>query len=85
MPRISSKKKEYMIFDLPFWLIKEAHKRGLHQKDLAEVIGITPQAFSQRLGKKNGKPKDMFSYGELLTLFRFLEVPDEEKSRLLTL
>ncbi len=88
MPRvliISSNKKQYMIDDLPFWLIKEARKKGLYQKDLAGAIGISPQAFGRRLKKKDGKRPDVFSYGELLTLFKFLDVSDDNKKKLLTL
>ena len=88
MPRVSVlsvNKKQYMIDDLPFWLSKEARKKGLYQKDLAAAIDITPQAFGQRLKKKDGKRKDTFSYGELLALFKFLDVSGEDKQKLLTL
>lgn len=88
MPRVSilsANKKQYMIDDLPFWLIKEASKKGLYQKDLAAAIEISPQAFGRRLKKKNGKRPDVFSYGELLTLFKFLDVSTEDKEKLLTL
>lgn len=88
MPRvsiISVNRKQYMVDDLPFWLIKEARKKGLYQKDLAEAINITPQAFGNRLKKKNGKSNDTFRYGELLVLFKFLDVSDEDKKKLLTL
>ncbi len=89
MPRVSIlsvNKKQYMIDDLPFWLIKEARKKGLYQKDLAEAIGISPQAFGQRTRrKKNGNIRDSFSYGELLTLFKFLDASDEDKQKLMTL
>lgn len=79
MPRVHIKEKEYMIYDLPFWFVKEAKKKGLRQKDLAEALGITPQSFHDRLTRKNnGDPKDVFSYGDLLTLFKTLDVSDEE-------
>lgn len=86
MPRVEIKKKDYMLADLPFWLIKEAKKRGMHQKDMAEALGISPQAFHGRLLKKpNGDPKDVFTYGELLTLFKLLELSDEEILKLMKL
>ena len=53
--------------------------------DLAAAIDFTPQAFGQRLKKKDGKRKDTFSYGELLALFKFLDVSGEDKQKLLTL
>lgn len=86
MPRVTIKKKDYMLSDLPYWLVKEAKKRGMHQKDLAQALGITPPSFHVRLQKKpNGDPKDVFTYGELLTLFKLLETPDEEIIRLMRL
>lgn len=79
MPRVAIKKKEYMILDMPHELVKEAKKKGIHQKDLAAAIRITPQAFHQRIGKdEKGEPKDVFSYGDLLTLFKMLDLSDEE-------
>lgn len=89
MPRVAlspKQKRDYMVNDLPYWLEKEARKKGLRQKDLAKALGITPQAYNSRKKRKNnGKPKDVFSYGELLILFDFLDVKSEEKQKLLTL
>lgn len=86
MPRVAIKKKDYMLFDLPFWLAKEAKKKGIRQKDLADALGITRQSFHGRqLRKPNGNPKDVFTYGELLTLFKLLELSDEEILKLMKL
>lgn len=86
MPRVAIKKKDYMITDLQSWIIGRMYTKGLKQKDLAELLGITPQAFSARLHKdKRGASKDVFTYGELLTLFKALEATDEEKIRLMSL
>ncbi len=86
MPRIHAKKKEYMLFDLPFWLAKEAKKKGLRKKDLAAALGITPQAFGARENKnEDGTPKDAFKYGELLTLFKLLDLSDEDILRIMRL
>lgn len=83
MPRVHTKKKEYMIGDLPGWIIGRMYTRGLRQKDLADLLGITPQAFWARLQKDGrGAPKDVFTYGDLLTLFKALEATDEEILRL---
>ncbi len=83
MPRVAIKKKDYMIADLPSWIVGKMYTKGLKQKDLANLLGITPQAFSFRL-RKNGRgdPKDVFSYGDLLTLFKALDATDEEILRL---
>lgn len=86
MPRVAIKKKDYMLFDLPFWLIKEAKKKGIRQQDLADALGITRQSLRWRqLRKPNGDPKDVFTYGELLTLFKLLELPDEDILKLMKL
>ncbi len=86
MPRVAlspEQKEEYMIADLPFWFEKEAKKRGLHQKDLAEALGITQQAWVRRkLKLESGKPRDSFSYGDILKLFRLLGMSEEEKLKL---
>lgn len=83
MPRIHTKKKEYMIGDLTGWIVGRMYVKGLKQKDLADLLGITPQAFSARLQKdRRGVPKDVFTYGDLLTLFKALDATDEEILRL---
>lgn len=83
MPRIHAKKKEYMIGDLPGWIIGRMYTKRLKQKDLADLLGITPQAFSARLQRDGkGNPKDVFTYGDLLILFKALDATDEEILRL---
>ena len=86
MPRVSINKKQYMIQDLTGWIVGKIHTNGMKQADVAEALGITPQAFSARLKKdRRGNPKDVFSYGDLLTIFSVLGATDEEKLRLLNL
>jgi hypothetical protein len=89
MPRVAlspEQKKDYMVTDLPYWFEKEANKKKMHTKDLAQALGITPQAWNERKKPKvNGKPKDSFSYGEMLILFRLLETPEDERLKLMTL
>ncbi len=86
MPRVAlspEQKDEYMIADLPFLFEKEAKKKGLHQKDLAKVLGITQQAWVRRKQKlDSGKARDSFSYGDILKLFRLLNMSEEEKLKL---
>jgi len=86
MPRIAlspEQKEEYMIADLPFWFEKEARKKGLRQKDLAEALGITPQSYGARKKKQgNGKPRDSFTYGDILKLFRLLDASEMEIMKL---
>lgn len=79
-------KRYYMVNDLPYWFEKEAKKKGLHTKDLAASLEITPQSWNGRKKKMvNGKPKDSFSYGDMLILFRLLGTSEEEKLKLLAL
>ena len=82
-PLSAEQKEEYMIADLPYLFEKEAKKRGMCQKDLAKALGITPQAYNERKKKqKNGKPKDSFSYGDMLKLFRVLGMSEDERLKL---
>ena len=79
-------KKDYTVTDLPYWFEKEARKQKIYIKDLAKALGITPQAWNGR--KKpmvNGKPKDSFSYGDMLILFNLLDVPKDERLKIMTL
>lgn len=89
MPRVAlcpEQRIDYMVYDLPYWIEKEARKKGLRQKDLAKALGITPQSWAARKSRKrNGEAKDVFSYGDLLILFNLLGTPDEEKLKLLAL
>lgn len=88
MPRITAKKKEYMIKDLAGWVKGKMHTCELKEQDVAQELGITQQALSNRLNPKkykSGEIKDPFSYGDLLTLFKLFGVDGEEKERLLTL
>lgn len=79
MPRVRIKKKEYKVSDLSKWIVSKMYERHLKQEYLAECIGISQPAFCNRL------KKGLFSYDELLTLFKELEATDEEKLRLMTL
>ena len=80
MPRTAlspEQKKDYMVTDT---------LQKIYIKDLAKALGITPQAWNGR--KKpmvNGKPKDSFSYGDMLILFNLLDVPKDERLKIMTL
>lgn len=79
MPRVSSKKKEYMASDLTQWIIGRLYIKNLYQKDLAEKLGITKSALSIRM--KNG----FWQYKDLLTIFSYLEASDKEIIQLMKL
>ncbi|MCM1326934.1 MAG: hypothetical protein NC094_09055 [Bacteroidales bacterium] len=86
MPRVTVNKKEYMVADLISWIIGKMHMQGIRQEDVARELGITQGALCIRFKRgRDGKFKDVFSYGDLLVLFKLLGATDEEKQRLLTL
>lgn len=88
MPRIRAKKKEYMIEDFAKWVKGEIRANEFRLEDVAEKLGITPQALSNRMNQKkykSGEMKDPFSYGDMLTLFKLFGTDAEEIKRLLTL
>lgn len=79
MPRVAIKKKEYKISDLSQWIVGRMFAKGLIQKDMAELIGITQSSFCHRL------QTGFFTYGELLSILKKLEATDEEILRLMKL
>ena len=79
MPRVSAKKKEYMASDLTQWIIGRLYVKNLHQKDLAEKLGITKSALSLRM--RSG----FFEYKDLLTIFSYLDASNEEIIKLMKL
>lgn len=88
MPRVTIKSKDYAIQDFAGWVIHRMRMLGIKQEELAAELNISQQAMSVRLNierYKNGKIKDPFTLGDVLTLFKVLEATDEEKQRLLTL
>ena len=86
MPRVALKRKDYMVSDLPGWIIGRMHVLKLKQTEVARELGITQSALSHRLKPQDGKePSDPFSYGDLLILFKILKATDEEKILLLSL
>lgn len=47
MPRITAKKKDYMVADLSKWIAGQMYLLGLKQSYLAEKIGITQPSFAR--------------------------------------
>ena len=88
MPRVAINKKQYKVKDLAGWIEGRMHSKGLKQKDVARELGISQGSLSLRLNPKTyekNKRADPFKYGDLLILFKLLEVTQEEKEQLLTL
>lgn len=49
MPRIKSKKKDYMLTDFNVWVAGQLHIREMKQSELGDLLGIPQQSVSQRL------------------------------------
>lgn len=79
MPRVSIKKKDYMISDLSKWIVGKMYETKVRQREMAELLGITQPAFCQKL------KSSYFTYGELLSVFKYLKATDEEILRLMKL
>ena len=79
MPRVRFYKKNYMVKDLKEFIIGRMRTLGLTQEQMGKEINISQSSFSQRLNKS------LFSYGDLLTLFKKLKATDEEILRLMKL
>lgn len=91
MPRIEAKKKQYKILDLKGWVVHQAKMNRISQQRIAEALGVSQARVSQMLSvpkdpKDRTEPKiDVFSYGDLLSLFDLFGTSAEEMVKLLTL
>lgn len=72
MPRVNIKRKEYKISDLSKWIVAKMYELNITQNDLADMIGISQPAFSNRL------KKGLFSYEDMITLLKELKATDVE-------
>lgn len=77
MPRVRINSTKYKTADLPKFIRSKLVDSNLEQKDLAVAIGITPQAFSNRM------KKGLFSYSELVNILAEVKASDEEIVRLM--
>lgn len=72
MPKVIICKHEYLRRDIGNKVVMWLRRAGKTMKDLAEELGITPQGVSFKI--KHNK----FTYEDLITIFDYLNVPDEE-------
>ena len=79
MPRVRLNRKKYMVKDLSEFIIGRMRTLGLTQAQMGKEINISQQAFGHRL------QNSLFSYEELLVLFKKLNATDEEILRLMKL
>ena len=79
MPRVRLNRKKYMVRDLSEFIAGRMRTLGFTQAQMGKEINISQPAFGNRL------EKGLFSYGELITLFKKLNATDEEILRLMKL
>lgn len=79
MPRVAIKKKDYKLADLTEYIAGKMYANEIVQSDIARELNISQPAFSKRL------KKGLFSYEELLTIFKFFKSTDEEILKLMKL
>ena len=72
MSRVAIKKKEYKVSDFSKWIAGKMYELGLTQADMAEMMGISQPAFSNRM------KKGLFYYADMLTLLNKLNATDSE-------
>lgn len=72
MPKAIINKKEYRANDIGNWVVKWLRQSGKRMTDLAEELLITQPALSYKI-KHNA-----FTYSDMLTVFDYLNVNDEE-------
>ena len=77
MPRVTIKRKDYKLTDFRRWLVGEIKVQGFRQSDVADWLGITQQAVSQKLKLGN------FTLKELLIIFEKLKTDADQIGKLL--
>lgn len=77
MPRIATKKKEYTIKDLAWWIEGRMRQEHMRQEDAGRLLGMTQASFWEKLNNCK-KGLDKLRAGELMILFRELKATDEE-------
>lgn len=72
MPRVHLYRKKYMKSDFSKWLTKAFIDSDKKRAELAEVLGITPQALNYKIRNV------VFDYEELVTVFDFFKTEDAD-------
>lgn len=77
MPRITSRRKQYKAKDIGAWIAGKMREARLTQEYMADKLGISQQAYGQKLRKSQ------FSYADLLTILQEIQASDEEIIKLM--
>ena len=72
MPKVIINKQDHKARNIGCWVAMWLRRSGKTMKDLAEELYISHQGVSFKI-KSN-----TFTYSDMLTIFDYLDVPDEE-------
>lgn len=72
MPKVIINRHEYMRKNIGSRVVMWLRMAGKKQKDLASELNISPQGVSKKIDT------NAFTYSDLLTIFDYLAVPEEE-------
>jgi len=72
MPKVIVNKLHYKTHSIGPWVVMWLRREKKKMSDLASEIGISQQGVSYKI-KTNS-----FSYGDMLVIFDYLNVPDDE-------
>lgn len=72
MPRILSKKKDYMAKDIGPWIAGRMRMKRLTQQHMARCLGISQPAFGKKLATGH------LTYTDMLTILHELDATDDE-------
>lgn len=72
MPKVIINKFQHKTHNIGPWVVMWLRREGKRMSDLGEELGVSQQAVSYKI-KTNS-----FSYGDMLVIFDYLGVPDNE-------
>ena len=72
MPKVIINKHEYKKQNIGSYVFMWLRRAGKYEKDLAPELGISQQGLSHKIRNNS------FTYSDMLTVFDYLDVPDEE-------
>lgn len=77
MPRIKQYEEKYMKKDMANYIDMKMHEHRISQAEMGELLGISQPAFNNRL------KKCLFTYTDLIRMFKRLESTDDEINKLM--
>jgi predicted transcriptional regulator len=68
MPRVNGKRIEYKDADLYAYIIGQMRARGMTQKELGELLGLSQQVTSAKLKRRGLTTKELIEVIEILDI-----------------